>query len=236
VAAGNEASVSRPDAFWLTPCVPSGHPRSADSTGAAARFRSAAGHAQPPSPKRAADHGKDAGPLRLKQIVLLTLVTLVPALELRASIPYGILVGSPRWGITPGLMPWWMVVGVCIAANTVLGMAVFWVMGPAMRLAQRSAWFRRRVCPLLAGAQRRVKPYLDKYGLWGVAVFIGVPLPGSGVYTGAVGSFLLGMDRRRFAVANLLGVLMAAAIVTAITLGIKAGIELPWLDWAIKKR
>ena len=169
----------------------------------------------------------------LRQIVLLTFVTLIPALELRASIPYGVL-GNARWGITEGLMSWPLVVAVCVVVNIVLGWAVFAALGPVLNWCGGFAWFARFVDPLLRRAQGRLKPYVERYGEIGVALFIGVPLPGSGVYTGAVGAFLLGLDRRKFAVANVAGVLIAAFAVTSITLLIRAGAELPWLDWVLK--
>lgn len=170
----------------------------------------------------------------LKQILLLVLVTLIPALELRASIPFGIMVESERWGITPGLMAWPVVVLVCVIANILLGFAVFWVLAPILHWLEHFAWFRRWFEPVLMRMQNRLKPYVEKYGELGVAVFIGIPLPGSGVYTGAVGAFLLGLDRRKFAVANVLGVCIAASVVTAVTLMIKGGLQMPWLEWIIK--
>ena len=169
----------------------------------------------------------------LKQILFLALVTLIPALELRASIPYGIL-GKEGLGIVPGLMPWPAVVLVCVAVNIVLGMAVFCVLAPVLNWLERFAWFNRLISPILRRAQGKLKPYVDKYGETGVAIFIGIPLPGSGVYTGAVGAFLLGLDRRKFAVANVIGVLIAGAVVTAVTLMLQAGLSLPWLEWICK--
>ena len=56
-----------------------------------------------------------------------------------------------------------------------------------------------------------------------MALFIGIPLPGSGVYTGAFGSYLLGLDRRKFAIANVVGVLIAGAAVTGLCLLIQHG-------------
>jgi uncharacterized membrane protein len=170
----------------------------------------------------------------IRQTLLLILVTLIPALELRASIPYGVL-GSEKWGITPGLMTWPAVVAICILANIVLGWVVFWVLAPVLHGLERFRLFRRYCTPTLERMQRRLKPYVDRYGEWGVAVFIGIPLPGSGVYTGAVGAFLLGLDRRRFAVANVIGVLIAAAAVTSLTLLVRAGVELPWAEWILKR-
>ncbi len=169
----------------------------------------------------------------LKQIVLLTFITLIPALELRASIPYGIL-GNEAWGIDRSLMSWPVVVLVCVLVNIVLGWAVFFLLTPVLRWLEGFQWFHRFCGPVLKRAQAKLKPYVDRYGEFGVAVFIGIPLPGSGVYTGAVGAFLLGLDKKKFIVADIIGVLIAAAAVTAVTLAIQAGVELPWLDWILK--
>lgn len=169
----------------------------------------------------------------LKQILFLALVTLIPALELRASIPYGIL-GKEGLGIIPGLMAWPAVVLVCVVVNIVLGMAVFYVLSPILSWLERFAWFKRLFSPVLKRTQGKIKPYVDRYGEIGLAIFIGIPLPGSGVYTGAVGAFLLGLDRRKFAVANVIGVLIAATVVTAVTLMLQAGLKLPWLEWICK--
>lgn len=169
-----------------------------------------------------------------KQIILLVLVTLIPALELRASIPFGILYGSERFGIVKGAVSWPVVVMVCVLTNIVLGWLVFALLHPVFALLDRFAWFHRLVVPQLERMQRRLKPYVDKYGEMGVAVFIGIPLPGSGVYTGAVGAFLLGLNRRKFAVANVLGVLIAAAVVTVVCFLFEAGLDSAWLTWILK--
>lgn len=169
-----------------------------------------------------------------RQIVLLTLVTLIPALELRASIPIGILYGSERFGIEQGALAWPMVVLVCLIANIFLGWGVFFIMAPMMSWLEKFGWFHRLISPILARTRAKLKPYVDKYGELGVAVFIGIPLPGSGVYTGAVGAFLLGLDRRKFAVANVIGVLIAGAAVTLVTLLIREGMEMSWLQWMLK--
>ena len=152
----------------------------------------------------------------IKEILLLALLTLIPALELRFSIPVGIfkMADSVTWPI---------VVLVCVVANIVLGWAVFWVMGPAFTFVRKWGWFEKRIWPILAKTQKKIHPYVEKYGEFGVAFFIGIPLPGSGVYTGAFGSYLLGLDKRKFAIANVIGVLIAGAAVTALCLLIDHG-------------
>ena len=173
----------------------------------------------------------------IRAILWLTAITLIPALELRASIPFGIFgmphelfgvdllkLGAPVDTLGPrGSMDWWWIVFICIVANIVLGWLVFRVLGPVFTFIRRWKWFDRTIWPVLERTRHRIHPYVEKYGELGVAVFIGIPLPGSGVYTGAFGAYLLGLDRRKFAVANVIGVLIAGAAVTALCLLILQG-------------
>lgn len=144
-------------------------------------------------------------------ILLLAAFTFLPGLEARASIPLAFFHGEVRSALG---LPW--AVAVCFLSNVVVGLATFWLMGPVAQLLRRWGWFERKVWPRFEKTQGKLHPYVEKYGEWGLAVFIGVPLPGTGAYTGAFGAFLLGMDRRRFFVANLLGVLLACLAVTGI--------------------
>ena len=68
--------------------------------------------------------------------------------------------------------------------------------------------------------QKKIKKYVDRYGEIGVAIFIAVPLPGTGSYSAALGSYLIGLSYKKFIIANFIGVLIAGVIVTLITLGI----------------
>jgi uncharacterized membrane protein len=147
----------------------------------------------------------------IKAIIILAAITLIPALELRASIPMGIFKMAED-------VSWPIVVVICVIANIILGWGVFWIMGPVFTFIRRWGWFERRIWPIMEKTQHKIHPFVEKYGEIGVAVFIGIPLPGSGVYTGAFGSYLLGLDKRKFAIANVIGVLIAAAAVTTICL------------------
>ncbi len=155
----------------------------------------------------------------IKAILILTVITLIPALELRASIPVGIFNPDMKEA-----MSWPVAAAVCITANIILGWLVFSVMGPVFTFIRRWGWFDRKIWPILERTRHKIHPYVEKYGEIGVAVFIGIPLPGSGVYTGAFGSYLLGLDKRKFAIANVIGVLIAAVAVTALCLAILHGV------------
>ena len=160
----------------------------------------------------------------IKAVMYLALVTLIPALELRASIPVGI------FGLKDDLS-WPVVVIVCIIVNIILGWCVFWLLGPVFTFIRKWEWFDRKLWPVLEKTRHKIHPFVEKYGELGVAVFIGIPLPGSGVYTGAFGSYLLGLDKKKFAIANVIGVLIAAVAVTLLCLLIMYGMvgEESWM-------
>lgn len=152
-------------------------------------------------------------------IGLLAFLTFLPGLEARASIPVSFFHAGVREALG---VP--VAIAVCFAANLLVGVATFWVMGPVVNVLRRWSWFESKVWPWFERTQHKLHPYVEKYGEWGLAVFIGVPLPGTGAYTGAFGAFLLGMDKRKFLVANFLGVLIACVAVTGLCLLIDQGV------------
>jgi len=148
----------------------------------------------------------------LVKILILVGVTFIPALELRASIPLGIF----KYGDS---MHWATVVAICVAANIALAFVFYWLLDTVIKwLRHHWAWFQRVYDRVVARAQRKIQKSVDRYGEWGVAVFIGVPLPGTGVITGAIASYALGLSRKKYYVASILGVLIAATAVTLVCL------------------
>lgn len=166
----------------------------------------------------------------LKTIVILFLITMIPGLELRASIPMGVLGG--KWIDSP--LAWPTVVLICVVSNILIGWGVFFLLDPIKRLLCNIPYIGTFIEKYLERAQRKLKPSVDKYGFWGLAFFIGIPLPLTGAYTGAAGAYALGMERKRFMIANVAGVLIAAICVTIITILIQNGCESSFFKFLIK--
>lgn len=70
----------------------------------------------------------------------------------------------------------------------------------------------------LDGARRRAFKYVIKYGFAGLLLFVAVPLPATGVWTGAIVAYLFGMDKKRSIPALLLGGLLSNSIVLLLIL------------------
>ena len=74
----------------------------------------------------------------------------------------------------------------------------------------------------------RAAAKISKFEFFGLMLFVAIPLPGTGAWTGALGAALLDMRLRRAIPSILLGVLIAGVLVTLISYGVVSG-----LDWLL---
>jgi len=72
----------------------------------------------------------------------------------------------------------------------------------------------------LYGKVDKHKGQIEKYGFWGLVLFVGIPLPGTGAWTGCLIAAVLNMDKKKAALAALLGVFMASIIMMLVSFGI----------------
>ena len=68
------------------------------------------------------------------------------------------------------------------------------------------------------------KGQIEKYGFWGLVLFVGIPLPGTGAWTGCLIAAMLDMDKKKSFLAAAIGVLMAGIIMSVLSIGIFDGI------------
>jgi len=64
------------------------------------------------------------------------------------------------------------------------------------------------------------KNQIEKYGYWGLMLFVGIPLPGTGAWTGSGLAVLLNLDKKKSFVYIILGVVMASIIMSLFSYGI----------------
>ena len=144
----------------------------------------------------------------MNEILNLIWITLLPFLELRASIPYGV------FKTELSLLTIFL---VCVITNIVLAPIVYFILDNFVGLFTKIKFIDRIYQKIVIRTQRRVHKYVEKYGVLGLALFIGVPLPGSGVYSGALAAYLLGFRKRDFFMAAIIGVLIAGTIVLLVS-------------------
>ena len=139
--------------------------------------------------------------------------TMLPIAELRGGIPLGFVI--------PGLDPV-LVVITAIIVNCLIFFPIFFGVSILYKdvLSKWSAFNS-----VVERAHRRVIGHMERWGILGLACFVGVPLPITGVWTGTIIAWFLGLDWKKSFLAICLGVLMSAAIVTFASWGILAGLN-----------
>jgi uncharacterized membrane protein len=145
----------------------------------------------------------------MNEVLMLILLTLLPFLELRGSIPYGIFKTDLHWSV---------VFLICTVVNILLAPVIYVFLDKFMHLFLRIKIIDKFYQKYVEKTQKKIHKYVEKYGELGVAVFIGIPLPGSGVYSGALGSYLLGLSYKKYLLAAAAGVMIAGIVVTAVCL------------------
>jgi uncharacterized membrane protein len=84
-------------------------------------------------------------------------------------------------------------------------------------------WYKNFFDRFVERARNKLSSAVEKWGWLGIAVFVAIPLPVTGAWTGTLGAWILGISKRRTMAAVILGDIVAGVIVTAVVVfGIEA--------------
>ena len=134
-------------------------------------------------------------------------ISMVPVIELRGAIPYGIA----RW------LEYWQAIPVSIIGNLVpVPFIIIFIKKIFAWLRTKSAWLNGLVTRLENRALSKQET-VQKYAFWGLFLFVAIPLPGTGAWTGALIAAMMDMKTKDAFPAIALGVLTAGAIITFLT-------------------
>ena len=78
----------------------------------------------------------------------------------------------------------------------------------------------KKIVDWLSNKTLKKKEQIDKYGYFGLFLFVGIPLPGTGAWTGALLAILLNLDKKKSFITIALGVLSAGIIMSLLSYGI----------------
>jgi uncharacterized membrane protein len=137
-------------------------------------------------------------------------IAAMPILELRGSIPWASTVG----GLSPLAAYGWSVLG------NILPIPFFLLfLGRTEKALRRYPSFDKFFCWLFARTRRKAR-VVERYGALGLTLFVAVPLPVTGAWTGTVAAYLFDVPLAKAAVAILAGVCLAGIVVTLTVQGI----------------
>lgn len=148
--------------------------------------------------------------------LIIFIISMVPILELRGGLIAAALLKISMF----------KAIGVCILGNIIPIPFILLFITPIFEWMKKTKLFR----PLVEKIENKSMSKSDKiqkYEFLGLLLFVGIPLPGTGAWTGALIASLLGIKIKKAVPAILLGLVLATIIMCTISYGI------PWLIKAI---
>lgn len=135
--------------------------------------------------------------------------SMLPIIELRGSVILGAALDIPWWqnyliSVVGNLLP---IVFVLLLINWFLE-----VLKKVKGLCKIAYWLERKA--------EKNRPKIEKYGFWGLVLFVMIPLPGTGAWTGALAAALMKMKFLKAFLAIVIGVLLAGVIMTLASYGV----------------
>ncbi|MCQ5341016.1 MAG: small multi-drug export protein [Candidatus Methanomethylicia archaeon] len=145
--------------------------------------------------------------------VNIMVLALLPVAESRLSIPYGIMNGVDLFTVV--LLS---IIGNIIPAPLILltmNRIEKWIMS-----FNNENMVKKLFIKYIDNLRKRSKKLIEKYGFLGLIIFIAIPLPATGVWTGSIVAYIFGIDPKRAFFAIFIGLIIAIFIITIMTLGI----------------
>lgn len=155
----------------------------------------------------------------MKKYFWVFLIAMVPLIEIRGAIPYAVGFGLP---LVPSIL-------VAVLGNMLPVPFIFlfarrvleWgkdkkVIGPFFKWCLEKG----------EKGGRKLETKAGKGLYWALFLFVGIPLPGTGAWTGTLAASILNMDFKKSSLAVMAGVVLAGAIMLAASLGVFGAIDL----------
>ena len=140
-------------------------------------------------------------------------LSFLPISELRGAIPFAIA----------NRVPWYAAYAVAAFLNAMVAPVCWIFLSTLHKFFLKMNWYKIFFERFIERARNKLHDNVERWGWLGIAVFVAIPLPLTGAWTGTLGAWVLGLSRRKTMLAVVLGVITSGAIVTAVVLlGIQA--------------
>ena len=139
------------------------------------------------------------------------LISMVPLVELRGAIPIGVGMG----------VPWYVAVIIAMLGNMIPVPIIFFFARRVLEWGADKPVIGKFFTWCLEKGRKGGEKLKEKAGrgmFWALMLFVGIPLPGTGAWTGTLAASMLDLDFKKSVLAVVCGCALAAVIITVATL------------------
>lgn len=136
--------------------------------------------------------------------------SMLPVIELRGAIPMAFALG----------LPWWQAYLISVVGNLIPVPFILLLINLVIKwMASSKVTFFNKIANFLLKKVEKNRERIEKYSFWGLFLFVAIPLPMTGAWTGSLVAAVVGVKPLKAFLSVLLGVLLAGVIVTLIVYG-----------------
>ena len=145
----------------------------------------------------------------LNKETVIFVISLMPILELRGGLLAATLLH----------VDFFKALAICITGNVLPIPIILIFLEKILKLFEK--WkVTKKIVTWLEKKVDSKRSQIDKYGYLGLILFVGIPLPGTGAWTGSLLAIMLGLNKKKSFICILIGVLLAAVIMSIVSYGI----------------
>lgn len=139
--------------------------------------------------------------------------SMLPIIELRGAIPLGAGFG----------LPWWQTYLIAIVGNMLpVPIILLFVKSVLTWMKGCKIKFFNRIANKMFEKAEKNREKIEKYAFWGLTLFVAIPLPATGAWTGTLVAALFDMKFWKSLLSALIGVMIAGVVMTLISYGVVA--------------
>lgn len=136
--------------------------------------------------------------------------SMLPVIELRGAIPMAFALG----------LPWWQAYLISVLGNLLPVPFILLLINLVIKwMSSSKVTFFNKIANFLLKKVEKNRERIEKYSFWGLFLFVAIPLPMTGAWTGSLVAAVVGVKPLKAFLSALLGVLLAGVIVTLIVYG-----------------
>ena len=138
------------------------------------------------------------------------LCSMLPIIELRGAIPMGAAFG----------LPWWQTYLIAVVGNMLpVPIILLFVKSVLTWMSRCRVRLFNRIAGKMFEKAERNRGKIEKYAFWGLTLFVAIPLPATGAWTGTLVAALFDMKFWKSVLSAFIGVLIAGVVMTLISYG-----------------
>ena len=156
--------------------------------------------------------------MKSKMILIVFLCSMIPIIELRGAIPLGAGTSEVEWIYeifnisSDDTLPWWLNYIICVIGNMLPVPFILLFIKSILNWMKRGPKLFAKIAAWLENKANKHSAKFQKSESVALMLFVGIPLPGTGAWSGTLAASILDMDFKSSILAVMLGVILAGII------------------------